>query len=206
MQPAARILLNTVGTSLLYPNLAGLGGHADPALRALGDAFAAADWAAVEAHLDAIPPDSPLLGAETAAVRNLRGGGLLDPGALLVFLHSATEHGRVAAHLLGAWHGARAAPVDLVEIGGLQDDDPDAFARRGLPGLARELRRRFATASGPVAVNATGGRKAVVAVAVAAALVEGVPVYYQHERFDTVVRIPPGVGRPRGRDPKGSDR
>ncbi len=204
MPEPARTLINTVGTSLLFPNLAGLDGHADPELGALGAAFRAADWDAVSSRLQALPADSPLLGAETAAIRNLKAAGLLASAPHLVFLHSATEHGRVVARLLGAYHGARGAQVHLDEIACLQEHDPRAFVEQGLPGLGLALRRWLGRAPGPAAVNATGGRKAVVAVAVAVGLAERVPVYYQHERFDTVIRIPekvcsdgaePGSGR-----------
>jgi len=188
-------LVNTVGTSLLFPNLAGLGAQAlaEPAQQELAAAYTAADWVAVSRRLQTLPAGARLLGAESAAIHHLTRAGLLSATPHLIFLHSATEQGRRVAGLLGDVHRARGAAIHLHELAGVQDDDPVAFAEQGLPNLAHALRHWFSVGPHPVALNATGGRKPVVAVAVAVGLAEGVPVYYQHERFETVLRIPPEV-------------
>lgn len=195
MSSPIHTLVNTVGTSLLFPNLAGLGTQAlaDPALQTLAAAYAVSDWATVSRCLQALPPEARLLGAETAAIHHLTRAGLLIAKPHLIFLHSATDQGRRVAGLLGDVQRARGATIHLHELAGVQDEDPAAFAEQGLPNLAAALRTWFRSGPGPVALNATGGRKPVVAVAVAVGLAEGVPVYYQHERFETVLQIPPEI-------------
>src|SRR5438093_1489422 len=41
------------------------------------------------------------------------------------------------------------------------------------------------------AINATGGYKAQIAIAVLMGQALGVPVYYKHERFDEIIAFPP---------------
>lgn len=57
-------------------------------------------------------------------------------------------------------------------------------------GVASQSRTRFATARSR-GINATGGYKAQIAVAVLMRQAVGVPVYYMHERFSEIIAFPP---------------
>jgi hypothetical protein len=74
----------------------------------------------------------------------------------------------------------------------LQDQDPKRFRTKGLRNLARKIcgviRERSAAAC---AINATGGYKAQIAIAVLLGQAIGVPVYYKHELFSEIIAFPP---------------
>src|SRR5439155_17166523 len=83
-------------------------------------------------------------------------------------------------------------PVETIRVPDLQDRDPRLFRTRGLRNLAREIcaviRQRSAVAC---AINATGGYKAQIAIAVLLGQALGVPVYYKHELFTEIIAFPP---------------
>src|SRR5205823_12850906 len=84
------------------------------------------------------------------------------------------------------------SPVEAVEVADLQDEDPKRFRTKGLRnlvrGLCRVVRERSAAAC---AINATGGYKAQIAVAVLLGQALGIDVYYMHERFSEIIAFPP---------------
>ncbi|HYT89038.1 MAG TPA: putative CRISPR-associated protein, partial [Gemmataceae bacterium] len=111
----------------------------------------------------------------------------------LFFLHSDTDDGRHIAAILTAYHRLRGhAPVEPVAVEDLQDQDPKRFRTKGLRNLTRQLcaviRQRSAAAC---AINATGGYKAQIAVAVLLGQALGVPVFYKHELFSEIIAFPP---------------
>ena len=69
---------------------------------------------------------------------------------------------------------------------------PRRFRTKGLRQLARELckilRERTPAAC---AINATGGYKAQIAIAVLLGQAIGVPVFYKHELFPEIIAFPP---------------
>src|SRR5439155_4048736 len=83
-------------------------------------------------------------------------------------------------------------PVETIRVPDLQDRDPRLFRTRGLRNLAREIcaviRQRSAVAC---AIDATGGYKAQIAIAVLLGQALGVPVYYKHEHFSEIIAFPP---------------
>lgn len=196
--PPPQMLLCTVGTSLFRPNLEGLTGrHAKGALPedlvALADAYGARNWDAVAAALLARAPDERTCGAEINSIASLVQHGHVPANVGLTFFHSDTPDGHATAQVLRAYYRARGhAPVDVAKVEDLQDADPKRFRTRGLRNLARELcrvvRERSAAAC---AVNATGGYKAQIAVAVLLGQALGVPVYYKHEQFPEIIAFPP---------------
>jgi putative CRISPR-associated protein (TIGR02619 family) len=111
----------------------------------------------------------------------------------LYFLHSDTPDGRhIAAILVEYFRGRGHAPVEAVQVADLQDQDPKRFRTQGLRNLARDLCRvvRGYTPRA-CAINATGGYKAQIAVAVLLGQAVGVPVYYKHEQFSEIIAFPP---------------
>ena len=192
------MLLCTVGTSLFRPNLESLlkaqdaGTLADD-LRPLAAAYRARDWTALAAALLDWPAGERLCGAEINSVASMVARGHVPPDVGLTFFHSATDDGRATAAVLRDYYRARGhSPVEAVEIADLQDADPHRFRTRGLRHLAQELCRAVrARTAAACAVNATGGYKAQIAVAVLLGQALGIPVYYMHERFREIIAFPP---------------
>ena len=192
------ILLCTLGTSLFHPNLENLKGQLQTGeirddRRVLAEAYRDADWSDVASALRDIPPDERTCGAEINSVASMiqRGHAPADCG--LVLYHSATCQGRHVASILEEYYKGRGhSPVESIEVPDLQDKDAKRFRTHGLRNLVRKLcgviRERSAAAC---AINATGGYKAQIAVAVLVGQALGVPVYYKHEMFSEIIAFPP---------------
>jgi putative CRISPR-associated protein (TIGR02619 family) len=193
-----QILICTVGTSLFRPNLEGLKkelaeGTIRGELKPLAQAYQAGDWPAVARGLVALPPGERLCGAEINSVASMIDKGHVPPDCGLFFLHSDTDDGRHVAATLTAYFRARGhAPAEAIPVPDLQDQDPKRFRTAGLRNLARAvcavIRSHSAAAC---AVNATGGYKAQIAVAVLLGQALGVPVFYKHELFSEIIAFPP---------------
>lgn len=150
-------------------------------------------WGDAAVPLAAIPGRVRLLGAEVSSLETLRGEAAYAALRSVVLLHSDTEDGACAAEMLQAILGERLAlAVERRRIVQLQDDHPAAFKVFGLRNLVRELAAitRVRGAS-EVVIDATGGFKAQIAVAVAFGQAFGIPVLYQFERFPEIIEIPP---------------
>jgi putative CRISPR-associated protein (TIGR02619 family) len=204
------ILLCTVGTSLFFPNLAGLRralteNAAEPddkkivkpkqpaVAEQLATAFEAKDWPGVAKQLAELPQTERLCGAEVNSVASLVANGYAPADAGIFLFHSDTDDGRAIAAVLMEFFRLRGhAPVEAVCVADLQDADPKRFRTKGLRSLARLLSAKVRE-YGPAAcaINATGGYKAQIAVAVLMGQAVGVPVYYMHERFSEIIAFPP---------------
>lgn len=113
-------------------------------------------------------------------------------GDEIVLLHSATPEGRKAADLLRQyWEGD--APCEKVEIDGLAYE-AQGFVDYGLKQFVQTLAgeiRKARKKGKEVIINATGGFKAEIAYATALGLIFKFPLYYIHEKFQEVVKLPP---------------
>lgn len=190
----AQTLICTVGTSLFFPNLAGLKtSDPDPLRRTLAGAYAARDWDAVAGQLAQLAADNRLCGAEINSLASLFAKDYADANANLFFCHSATDDGRAIGQVLARYYQRPGhPPVATRQIDDLQDDDPKRFRTQGLRNLAKvvcKIIRDYGAAA--CAINATGGYKAQIAIAVLMGQALGVPVYYKHERFDEIIAFPP---------------
>jgi putative CRISPR-associated protein (TIGR02619 family) len=196
------ILLCTVGTSLFKPNLAGLrqlladNKVADglrPVAGRLAESYARRDWPAVAQLLRELKPTERLCGAEINSLASLLERQYAAPGCGLFFFHSATADGRDIARILVDYYQGRGhAPVQAVEIEGLQDEDAKRFRTTGLRNLTRQLCKVIRDYSpAACAINATGGYKAQIAVGVLVGQALRVPVYYKHELFPEIISFPP---------------
>jgi putative CRISPR-associated protein (TIGR02619 family) len=188
--PPPNVLLSTVGTSL-WQNLEALQGKtpAEP----LAAAFAARDWSDLAERLAQRDPAERTQGAEVNSVAGILAKGFAAPGCALYLLHSDTDKGRAIADVLVHTFRRRGRqPVTAVAVADLQDDDPYRFRTRGLRELVRRLCAILRDHSpAACAINATGGYKAQIAVAVLIGQALGVPVYYKHELFNEVIAFPP---------------
>ncbi len=194
MTTAATTLISTVGTSLIYPNLVNLSpDDPDPARAAIATAFARRDAAAVAEGLTQYPPTERLLGAEINSIASLWEKGYLAESPNLLFCHSHTEDGRFLGEVLTAYYHRRSLPVvEACEIEGLQDHDPRQFRTLGLRNLTKQISQSVRNYGADyTAINATGGYKAQIAIAVLMGQALGVPVYYKHERFSEIIAFPP---------------
>ncbi len=192
-QPHA--LFCTIGTSLLYPNLSNLieETQTDPTLAALSKAYSEKNWSGVAAQLHKIEPTERLCGAEINSVTDLLRQGLIEKGDLHLF-YSETSDGKTIANILEFYFKKERWRVHAHCVEGLRDDDPNSFRTKGLRNLAklfgeqvRSSRQNFI----PCVINATGGYKAQIAIAVLMGQALDIPVYYKHERFDAIIPFPP---------------
>ena len=191
--PTPHTLLCTVGTSLFYPNLSGLTREPqmEPVRAALAQAYTHQDWPEVAAQLHRLSPAERLCGAEVNSVADLLKQGYVETGRLHL-LYSDTEDGDHIAAVLGAYFSADGWRVQTHRVDGLSDRDPKAFRTRGLRNLAKLFGERVRDAGADFcAINATGGYKAQIAIAVLMGQALGIPVYYKHERFDAIIPFPP---------------
>ena len=194
-KPQPHALLCTIGTSLLYPNLSNLikEEQTDPIRAALAQAYADKNWEEVATQLRKIDPTERLCGAEINSVTDLLAQQVIEKGDLHLF-HSETDDGKAIVQILETYFTQDRWRVKIHCVEGLRDDDPDLFRTQGLRNLAklfgervRESRQNFI----PCAINATGGYKAQIAIAVLMGQALDIPVYYKHERFDAIIPFPP---------------
>lgn len=204
------ILLCTVGTSLLYPNLSGLRrtltedvarsedkkvfrSEVSPVAESLAAAYEAQDWVAIAEYLAELPANERLCGAEINSIASLIKHNYAPPDAGIFLFHSDTDDGRRIVGVLVDYLTARGhSPVKAVPIVDLQDTDPKRFRTHGLRNLAKQMSkvvREYTPAA--CGINATGGYKAQVAIAVLLGQALSVPVYYMHERFSEIIAFPP---------------
>ena len=184
-------LLCTIGTSLFYPNLSKLN-ETNPE-STLAQAYANKDWEQVAELLHNLEPDDRRCGAEINSVTDL----LKDENRYVAkgnlhLLFSDTEEGKNIAAVLEAYFTLDDWNVVAHRVDDLKDDDPRAFRTRGLRNLAKLLGERVREAGADsCAINATGGYKAQIAIAVLMGQALEIPVYYKHERFSAIIPFPP---------------
>lgn len=203
-------LICTVGTSLFWPNLKTLPTPdqypnwltkqpptdqphlSATTIAALKAACDRADWVELARQLSQLPPTLRLCGAEINSIADLLQRGYIAPNATLLFCHSDTADGAAIATLLAGYYKALGHNASGQRIEGLQDTDPKAFRTDGLRNLVKQmsqLLRQYGTAY--CAINATGGYKAQIAIAVLLGQALNVPIYYKHERFSEIIAFPP---------------
>lgn len=190
--PKPHTLLCTIGTSLFYPNLSNLKDtDPDPTLAALAQGYVQKDWQKVAELLHKRKPTDRLCGAEINSVTDLLNEGFIEQ-VHLHLLHSDTDDGKAIAEILQYYFKADGWQVTTHCVEGLRDDDPRAFRTHGLRNLAKIFGERVReTGADFCAINATGGYKAQIAIAVLMGQALDIPVYYKHERFDAIIPFPP---------------
>lgn len=185
-------LLATVGTSLFYPNLSHKLSDRSDRLPDLEEAWAERDELAIARGLARLDPKDPLCGAEINSIACLIASSRVAPDCRIVFFHSDTDDGGRIGRVLSEYYRLNGHPQ--VEARRVEDlgDDPKRFRTRGLRGLAKGLCAAV-RAFGPsaCAIDATGGYKAQIAIAVLLGQAMRLPVYYKHERFSETIAFPP---------------
>ena len=193
-------VISTVGTSLFYPNMATLPDessydswlrrqpesdrsylHYHDLVRPLKDAFTNGQWSLLATLLRRLPPESRLLGAEINSIYELQRAKLIAENPFLYFLYSDTKDGENIASVLQEFYNGKITPIRL---SGLDDQNPDRFQSYGLRSLSKEL-VKIIRESHPshCAINATGGYKAQVAIAVIVGVIVSALVFaWEHAK------------------------
>jgi putative CRISPR-associated protein (TIGR02619 family) len=191
-------IICTVGTSLFSSNLEGLKktlqeGKIPEGDRLLAEAYLARDWAKVAEQLVQRKATERTCGAEINSIQSLIDNKYVPVNVGLTFFHSATDDGRNIGAILAEFYRNRGnSPVNAVEVPDLQDTDPKRFRTHGLRNLARLICKTVREYDASTcAINATGGYKAQIAIAVLLGQSLGISVYYMHERFAEIIAFPP---------------
>ncbi len=191
-------LLCTVGTSL-FSNLSRLSDNtpdSPPNWRALRQAYDKGEWNKLTRELATLPPTARVCGAEINTIEEVRKKNWLALERIF-FLVSDTPEGNNTGKLLQAYCKQRTdlglRAVDYCVIEQLQDERPKDFKQHGLRNLVRLAGECIRKAGGPayVAIDATGGYKAQIAIAVLLGQVLNIPVSYRHESFSEMIDFPP---------------
>ncbi len=113
-----------------------------------------------------------------------------DTNAKIRLVHSQTEDGCFCTERLCNFARTRGLETETRPVVGLSYSDAKTF-NRGLRHLVRLLAEEIhlARAEGEVAIAATGGFKAEIAVANLVAALLGAPVYYIYEQFQELIRL-----------------
>ncbi len=197
-RPRRHTLLCTVGTSLIAGNLARLDETTParpPNWENLRRACDERDWPRVADELLQVAPKTRTCGAEINTIEHIRTRRDIDLRRL-VFLVSDTDAGRDTGEVLRRYFEHRTDlaldDVRVEVIDRLQDERPFDFKQHGLRNLVRVMGRHLRDyGAGQVAIDATGGYKAQIAIAVLVGQALGAPVFYKHERFDSLIDFPP---------------
>ena len=192
-------LICTVGTSLFESNLNRLSERSEgrPSnWRAMREAFLGKRWKTLARELVEVDPSERICGAEINSVEEVRRKALEGMESIF-FLVSDTEHGRDTGMVLQEYFRLRSdlalRNVVYCVVERLQDARPKDFKVHGLRNLVRRAGECIQRAGGPehVLIDATGGYKAQIAIAVLIGQALNIPVTYKHERFSEVIAFPP---------------
>lgn len=142
-----------------------------------------------------VDPNARICGAEINTIEASKTKKWLELENI-IFLISDTEAGRQTGQVLKKYYEGRPdlnlKNVLVREVEKLQDPEPRKFKTEGLRNLVRaigEYLQRFGIQS--CAIDATGGYKAQIAIAVLIGQALDIPVYYKHERFNEIIDFPP---------------
>jgi putative CRISPR-associated protein (TIGR02619 family) len=198
-------LICTVGTSLFESNLKWLREKAKKFpdtvpnnWKALVEAYESSNWKALAQELLEIKPSERVCGAEINAIEEIRQKKWLSLEKLY-FLVSDTPMGTNTGRVLTEYFKQRSDlklkknDVAYKTVEKLQDKMPKDFRTHGLRNLVRAIGEYLQRMGGTekVAIDATGGYKAQIAIAVVIGQALNIPVYYKHERFSEIIDFPP---------------
>lgn len=191
-------LICTVGTSLFEGNLNRLNAstpNAPANWQAIRSTYDAQNWKALAAEMLKISPTERLCGAEINTVEEARRRNWLSLENL-IFLVSDTPNGRNTGEFLQYYFQQRELQLRTLEyqvVDNLQDERPTDFKVYGLRNLVRKIGEYIQRFGGVeyIAIDATGGYKAQIAIAVIVGQALNIPVFYKHERFSEIIDFPP---------------
>ena len=190
-------LICTVGTSLFEANLRRLTSEypSKPEnWEAIAENFKKKNWSHLADELLKVDPKERICGAEINTIEAAKNKNWLEIENLIFLISdtdTAEETGKVLKHY---YEGRKDIPIKNIElkrVENLQDKNPKKFKTEGLRNLVRVIGAyisRFGIEK--CAIDATGGYKAQIAIAVLIGQALNIPVYYKHERFNEIIDFP----------------
>lgn len=192
-------LICTVGTSLFEANLRQLSEKTADAPENWFDirqAYDSCSWKKLAQELLRVDPAKRLCGAEINTIQEVKGKNWLSLENI-IFLVSDTPNGKNTGEVLQHYFQNRVdlslRVVEYRVVDQLQDERPKDFKIHGLRNLVRNIGDYIQRFGGPdyLAIDATGGYKAQIAIAVIVGQALNIPVFYKHERFSEIIDFPP---------------
>ena len=192
-------LLCTVGTSLFESNLRHLSKSTQdspPNWPEIRQAYDSNQWDRLVAELLRVDPSRRVCGAEINTIEEINKKNWLTLEHI-IFLVSDTPHGKNTGNVLQKYFTQRQdlslRAVEYCIVDELQDERPKDFKVHGLRNLVRRAGECIQRVGGPehVAIDATGGYKAQIAIALLIGQALNIPVSYKHERFSEIIDFPP---------------
>ncbi len=192
-------LICTVGTSLFASNLKYLSEETKEKpenWQEIKTAFNTKNWNQLSQALQAVNPTQRICGAEINTIEETIKKNKMDLSNLF-FLVSDTEQGRDTGEFLKKYFEDRKDiklnQIEYKVIEDLQDEQPKKFKTSGLRNLVRQIGEYVQRVGGSnyCALDATGGYKAQIAIAVIIGQALNMPVFYKHERFSEIIDFPP---------------
>lgn len=191
-------LICTVGTSLFESNLKRLS-ESSPECpenwQEIKTQFDNSNWNEIAKELLKVNPSNRTCGAEINTIEEAKKKKWLELNNLILLV-SDTEAGRNTGYVLKKYFEGRddlnLQQVEFKVIDKLQDATPIDFKIHGLRNLVRSIGdfiQRFGREN--IVIDATGGYKAQIAIAVLIGQALDIPVYYKHERFSEIIDFPP---------------
>ena len=160
------------------------------------DAYRTKQWNALARELLKVDPAERICGAEINSIEEAR-KKMLTGLESIFFLVSDTPDGRNTGMVLKEYFTQRSdlalRNVESSVVESLQDERPKDFKVHGLRNLVRRAGECIQRSGGPekVLIDATGGYKAQIAIAVLVGQALNIPVTYKHERFSEIIDFPP---------------
>jgi putative CRISPR-associated protein (TIGR02619 family) len=198
---ARDILVSTVGTSLLA-NLAKVEPDAivsENTANLLKEHLKNSNLGQLASELAKLPGNSRVCGAEINSIEDAIKHRQVDL-TYLYFLVSDTPEGIKVGKILENYFTEKSMNesgfsnlknIKVITIEKLQDDRPTDFKKHGLRNLVRELGKISQGREDRITIDATGGYKAQIAIAVVFGQALKIPVLYRHERFSEIINFPP---------------
>lgn len=192
-------LICTVGTSLFEANLRQLSEKTADAPEnwlSIRQAYDSCNWKKLAQELLRVDPTKRLCGAEINTIQEVKGKNWLSLENI-IFLVSDTINGKNTGEFLQYYFQNRGdlslRVVEYRVVDQLQDERPKDFKIHGLRNLVRNIGDYIQRFGGPdyLAIDATGGYKAQIAIAVIVGQALNIPVFYKHERFSEIIDFPP---------------
>lgn len=191
-------LISTVGTSLFsnirsnYSEDMGISQEQHQRLKQLLDNH---NLEQLAKELSKIQPSARICGAEINSIHEAIHRRKINLEHLHFFV-SDTEEGKKTGKLLDNYvieyglDNLKTTNVHIIEK--LQDNQPAYFKVYGLRNLVRELGKLvYQYQAETLVIDATGGYKAQIAIAVVFGQALSIPVLYRHERFKEIIDFPP---------------
>lgn len=191
-------LICTVGTSLFSSNLSNLTESSHPQIsnwREIKDAFEQKNFTKLAEELVKVDPKERICGAEINTIEEARNKKWITLDQLYLLVSDTDEGintGKVLTRYFEIREDLNFRKVIPIPIESLQDKYPKKFKLQGLRNLVKEIGNIIRKETkDKVAIDATGGYKAQIAIAVTLGQALDIPVYYKHERFSEIIDFPP---------------